>query len=633
MTPLSPNPPRARQAAGRLCVIASIAAAPAWLHAQTRLEPIVVTATREAQAIDHVSADVVLIGSAQIAASTATTLEELLRQHAGVQLSRNGGPGQSASVLIRGAGASSTVVLVDGVRVGSATLGQTALESIALSQVERIEVMRGPGSSLYGADAVGGVVQIFTRRGGPASAVSAHLAAGSHGSALAEADASGRSGAFDYAVGASHERSDGVSTLRPGDQFGNHNPDRDGFRRGAGHAALGWTPATGHRLGLLVTESHNDAQYDASEFNPPTFAQDNRPDFRSRLRARVVALDYRGRIEPRWTSSVKLARHDDDSDAGGTVINRFLTRRDQLGWQNAFDIAAGQQLVVALERQLEKVDGTPFATRLTRDNDAVVLGYSGRFGPHVVQADWRRDVNSAYGGVGTGRLGYSVELLAGFRVRALAGTSFRAPTFNDLFYPGFGVATVEPERGRSIEFGISWSGRDADVALTVYRNRVDKLIAYEPDRRLCPPAAAYNFGCARNINEAQLQGAHLSAGKSWGGLSLRAALDFLDAVDARTGTRLNRRAAFQHVIDAGWRPDARWTLGATVVGIGARPDGGVTLAAETTLDLRANWRVDRHWQLEAKLLNATDRDQQPVRDYQGLGRQAWLGLRYEGRGL
>ncbi len=133
----------------------------------------VVTATRKAQALSQISADVVLIESATIRASSATTLEDLLRQQAGVQLSRNGGPGQSASVLIRGSGAGSTVVLIDGVRVGSATLGQTALESISLSQIDHIEVLRGPGSSLYGADAVGGVVQIFTRRGSEGQQVSA----------------------------------------------------------------------------------------------------------------------------------------------------------------------------------------------------------------------------------------------------------------------------------------------------------------------------------------------------------------------------------------------------------------------------------------------------------------------------
>ncbi len=603
------------------------------VHAQTELGPVVVTASREAQPLALLSADVVLIDSASIRESSATTLEDLLRQLAGLQLSRNGAPGQSASVLIRGSGASSTVVLIDGVRVGSATLGQVALESVSLSQIDHIEVLRGPASSLYGADAVGGVVQIFTRRGQAGNRFSAHVAAGSYGSRQADAVFSGATGGFDYTLGASHDSSNGVSSLRPGDLYGNYNPDRDGFRRNAVQLGVGFTPTVGHRIGLLAMESRNDAQYDASEFNAPNFAQDNSPDFHSRLRSRLVSFDYRARINPIWTSSVKLARNEDDSDAGGTTINRFLTRRDQASWQNSLKLAAGQQLVIALERMVEHVDGTPFATQLERNNNALVLGYTGQFGIHSLQVDLRRDDNSIYGGVDTGRIGYSVELARGLRVRALAGTSFRAPTFNDLFYPGYGVATVEPERGRSVELGMNWTQGSSEAALTVYRNRVSKLIAYESDRSLCPAAAAYNFGCARNINQAKLQGANLSASHAFGALTLHATVDWLDATDSRTGVRLNRRAAHQESLIADYRPVGPWSVGATVLNIGARPDGGITLASETTLDLRARWRLTRQWQIEASVLNATDRDVQPVRDYQGLGRQVWLGLRYDGAGL
>lgn len=627
---------RVRQAplAGRCIGLASaVAIVTTTAHAQTVLDPVVITATRAAQPLALLSADVVLIDSARIRASSATTLEDLLQQQAGLQLSRNGAPGQSASVLIRGAGASSTVVLIDGVRVGSATLGQTALESISLAQIDRIEILRGPASSLYGADAVGGVVQVFTRRGAATSRLDARVAAGGYGSRQAELSASGGGERFDYAIGLSHERSAGVSALRPNDVFGNYNPDRDGFRRNAWQVSGGFRPLSGHRLGVTAMQTDNNAQYDASEFAPPTFAQDPSPDFRSRVRARLYAIDYQAQLGPAWNSSLKLARHEDDSLAGGNVVDRFRTRRNQATWQNVLDLATGQEVVVALERLVETVDGTPFVNALERSNNAVVVGYSGRFGRQSLQADLRHDDNSIHGGVTTGRVGYSLAFAEGWRARALAGTSFRAPTFNDLFYPGYGVVTIEPERGRSVELGLNWSHQRSQAAFTVYRNRVSKLIAYEPDRSFCPPAPAYDFGCARNINEAVLKGANLTAAHAVGAWTVRASLDWLDATDARTGVRLNRRAAHQESLSVDHGLGGPLELGATVLVLGARPDGGAQLASETTVDLRARWRVAPHWQLEAKLLNAGDRDLQPVRDYQGLGRQAWIGLRYAGEGL
>jgi len=158
---------------------------------------------------------------------------------------------------------------------------------------------------------------------------------------------------------------------------------------------------------------------------------------------------------------------------------------------------------------------------------------------------------------------------------------------------------------------------------------VGDLIGYEADAALCPANPAYAYGCARNIARATLQGASLAARHQVGALGLKTRLEFVDAKDDSTGQRLNRRAAHQSHWSADWR-QGHWTWGAHLLHLGARPDGGVMLAAETTLDLSAQWRLNRHWTLQTKLLNATDRDLQPVRDYQGLGRQAWLVLRHAG---
>ena len=624
--------PRASVAVRSLLAVAVLAAHAAPASSQTVLGPIVVTGSREPQPLGRVTADVVVIDAERIRNSTADSVEDLLRREAGVQLSRTGGPGQSASVFIRGGSSANTVVLIDGVRIGSATLGQVEFESLGLSQIERVEVLRGPGSSLYGADAVGGVVQIFTRKGDGEPRVTAHAAVGGYHSYDVQAGVSGAQSGFDYAASLGRESSRGVSALKPGDQFGNFNPDDDGFKRDTAQAKLGFTPATGHRIGLNVVGSRLNAKYDASEFAPPTFAQDNTPDFRNKLDTDVISLDYRGVISPAWTTTALLSHNNDDLKSGGSSFSRFRTQRDQITWQNALKLGGEQQLVLALERLDEKAHSDSFVEDVKRDNTAVVLGYTGSFGAHVIQADLRQDRNSVYGGNTTGRLGWSMEVANNLRVRALAGTTFRAPSFNELFYPGFGVPDIKPERGRSMELGINWRAGDSEAAATVYRNRLRDLIFYDSDRTQCPADPAYDFGCARNIGRAQLQGATFSGSQRWGAWRVGGTVDFLDAKDTDTGKRLTRRAAHQESLSADYEIGA-WNFGGALLAVGARPDGTVTLRSYATLDLRARWRFTPQWQLEAKLLNATNREIEPARDYQSLGRQAWIGVRYDGKGL
>lgn len=242
----------------------------AWAQPTAATQTLVVSGSREPMALSRLAADVVVIDAETIRNSPADSVADLLRREAGAQLSRSGGPGQPAALFIRGASSGQSAVFVDGVRVGSATLGSASLEGLSLAQIERIEVLRGPASSLYGADALGGVVNIYTRRGEGAPRLDAHLAAGEYGSREASLGASGRHGPWDLAASVAHEASDGISALRAGDQFGNYNPDRDGYRLNSAQAQIGFTPAAGHRIGLVATSSRLDAQYDASEYAPPT---------------------------------------------------------------------------------------------------------------------------------------------------------------------------------------------------------------------------------------------------------------------------------------------------------------------------------------------------------------------------
>ncbi|ALV09167.1 vitamin B12 transporter [Roseateles depolymerans] len=604
----------------------------AGASAANALAPVVVVGTREAQPLKDSVADVVLIDAQTLRDGGFDSVEEALRRQAGLQITRNGGPGQTTGYQLRGTGTSSTVVMIDGVRVGSATLGQAAFESMSLSEIDHIEVLRGPASGLYGADAVGGVIQIFTRKGQGPLNLTGHVAVGDYRSSEADLAVTGAQGGFDYAASLSHDRSRGVSAVRPGDANGTYNPDDDGFRRTVASARLGFTPAAGHRIGVSATQSRLNAQYDGAQYAAPDFLPDSTPDFRNHLVTRQVAADYRGVISPLWTTTVQLARNTDDLRSGATELARFETDRNQLTWQNALRLSEGQQVVLGYERVAETVEGDVYADAPKRTNNGYFAGYTGAFGPASLEASLRSDHNSAYGTHTTGGLGASYALTSTLRLRALAGTSFRAPTFNDLYYPDYGVATLRPEQGRSIELGVNWTSGVSSASATVYRNKVRNLIGNDPNASgtSCPPG--YFFGCASNVSRALIKGVSLLGAHRIGDLSLQATVDFLDARDQLTGARLPRRAAHQESVSVDYNPGV-WSIGATLTDVGARPDLVQPLGDYALLDLRATWRFLPQWRLETRLLNATDRDVQPVRDYQGLGRQIWVGLRYDMKGF
>jgi len=611
------------------CVIASVVSS-SWAQAQANPGSAVqVIGTRAPTALNRVVADVVVIDRDRIRATSADSVEDLLRREGGIQLSRNGGPGQNASVLIRGSGASSTLVLIDGVRIGSATLGQTDLAAISLAQVERIEIMRGPGSSLYGADAIGGVVNIVMRRGDGAPYLHGNLAGGNHASGEASVALSGSDERFDYALSASGETSDGVSAVLPGDLFGTYNPDDDGFTRYGLSLAGGFSWLQGQRIGLSYSASRLRSQFDSAEYPPPNFAPDPSPDFRNRLTTQLTTLQYQGVLSGEWTNLVRASYQTDQLESGANVVSSYDTSRRQLTAQTTWTPSAQHQWVAAVDLLSEAINSSDYDAP-ERDNTGLIVGYTGRLGVHKLQADLRWDHNSVYDDQTTGKLGWGMDVAPGWSVRGVAGTAFRAPTFNDLYYPGYGVASLSPERSRSFEAGVDYRAETTSVAATAYYNQVSDLIGYQADPSQCPPG--FNFGCAGNTARALLQGITVKGLQQLGNFQFTLALDWLNAKDRDTDQTLPRRAANQQTLAVDWN-EGPWLLGGTVLRVSSRPDAGALLPAYALLNLNARWRFDRVWRLEARLQNAFDKDYQPARDYQDVGRQFWVGLRYDGRGL
>jgi len=514
----------AASVAGALAAAHAFAQSPAV--APAILDPIVVTASRTPQPLLDLVADVTVIDADEIARSGSGDLASLLARQPGVEMVRNGGAGATSGIFLRGANAAQTLVLIDGVRVASASSGATALEAVPLAQIERIEILRGPASSLYGADAIGGVIQVFTRQGEPGVHANASASYGTFDTSTAVGGISGGGASARGSVQVAARHSDGFNAIaNPANPF--YDPDRDGYRNGSATAngSLDW--AAGQRLSAQYFRSRLDNQYDGGDnFDDRTVTT---------LEAGQIAST--NRLAPAWMSRLSAAEGRDRSvSKTGFGEFPFETRQRQYAWQNDLTLPAGA-LTLALERREERVDSDAQFPVTSRDTNAVTAIYRLDAGAHALQANVRHDDSTQFGGRTTGALAWGFRVAPGWRVSASAGTAFKAPTFNDLYFPGFSNPDLQPETSRNVEAGVHWSARDGDAAwqahAVAFHNRVDDLIVFGCDADfVCRPD---------NVARATLRGVTLHGDYAWRETLVRASVDLQSPTDGQ-GRLLPRRA-------------------------------------------------------------------------------------------
>ena len=579
----------------------------------------VVTASRLLQPLDSTTADVQVIDESTIRGAGATSLTELLGLHAGIDIAVAGGPGQTSSVFLRGTNSNHVLVLIDGIRVGSATSGTTALEAIPLEQIERIEVLRGPGSGLYGADAIGGVIQIFTRRRERSEGV---VGAGRWQTKVASAGLGRQSGATRIDLQAGYTESDGFSATRPGIGF-LYNPDDDGHRM----ANLGvtlereWAPQQTLSGRALVTDSstHFDSGAASDDVN--------------RRRLSAFALESRNRISPAWTSLLRLARGTDDTRIDGAFASRFRTDQDQLTWQNDLAIAAGQ-LAAGVEGRHERVSSDTAYTRTQRDVVSAFGTYAGTHDAQTIEAALRVDDDSQFGSHWSGRLGYGWRADSQWRFSASVGTAFKAPTFADLYYPftdfggGFtyaGNPDLGPERAHSIEAAARYTRGSLSAGATVFAQEIRDLIALSTDG-----------STVVNVDRARIRGATFDASHAAGAWKLAAQWTHLYAIDASTHEPLPRRARNRASANLGW-VSGPWRAGAQWVASGPREDtdfntlSRVRLGGFGLVNLHAARQLSTELTLSVRLSNAGDKRYELINGYNTPRRNLFVALEYAAR--
>lgn len=583
---------------------------------------VIVTAARAPQPSSDVLSDHVLISASDIARSGAGNVVDLLQKQRGIEITRNGGPGTTSQVYIRGGDAKQTVVLVDGVRIGSSTSGIANWATLPLANIERVEIVYGPLATMYGADAIGGVVQIFTRRGAGPATVSASVEAGSdkaRAMTFGLAGASEGENSIHYAFGLSKDKDQGFSATRPGTS--SYNQDNDGYARDSASGQLGIALAKGHEAGLLYLHSHLESQYDsgATPF-----------DVRSVQNMDNIAVYSRHHFTSDWKMGLQASEADDKSInfTSPTASNRIDTRAHAYSMQH--DIALGSDLLqLVLERRVESVFAdTTRALNTTRATNSAAAAYSAKRGKHLASASARRDDSTQYGDKTTGSIGYGYKLTPALRLNASAGTSFRAPTFNELYYPGYGVDTNKPEQGKNVEGGAYYNDGALEASAVYYRNRLSDLLV---NTAKCPVQLdTHKNGCAYNVNRATLEGISLGARTRMGDLDMSGSLDLQDPRDDTTGKNLQRRAK-RHAKFA-----VEYNAGNMIAGVGLQLSGKRfdDLANRTTLpgyglvNLFASYRFAPDWSAVLRLNNAADKQYELARYYATAGRQVFAGIRY-----
>ncbi len=571
---------------------------------------VVVTATRIPTRVNEQLADVTVITREDIERAGATTLPALLAQQPGLQIVTNGGIGKSTSLFTRGTNAGHTLLLVDGVPLGSATLGQPSFHHLPLAQIERIEILRGPASSLYGSDAIGGVVQIFTRKGAGPMKPEAFAGYGRYGTHELMAGISGGTDTFSYSLAAGRFETDGWDATLP-KNTSYPERDADGYRNTSFRGRLAVTPAAGHEFGATFMQIDSRNRYDAFLSTANPYNDDE---------TGVWSIYARNRLAKAWTSTLRYGESKDRSENFAPARSLFATKQKQWTWQNDVALPLGT-LLLAYEDLKQEVDSTTAYTVRERTVESLVAGWQGRLGNHAWQLSGRRDDNSQFGAKNTGTLAYGYAITAQLTARAAYGTAFKAPSFNQLYYPdsgfGGGNPNLQPETAKNREIGLDWFGATgAHLRYTHYDNRINNLIAG------WPPV---------NIDRARIRGDSFEGGHRWGVWSAQVALDVLRPINEANGYRLPRRAAQQAKARVGYDTGA-WGVGAEVVAVGKRYDTTTQtreMPRYELVNLAGHYALTKDLRLEARLDNLFDKDYETAWGYRNPGRMLFVGVRYQ----
>ncbi|NLC35794.1 MAG: TonB-dependent receptor [Alcaligenaceae bacterium] len=587
-------------------------------NAVPQLDNIVVTASRTPQELDDVTGDITVVSREELQRAGGDSVAQILSRQPGVQITNTGGPQTTTGVMLRGAETRHTLVLVDGVRINSSFNSGVNWNAIDPAAIERIEILRGAASSLYGSDAIGGVINIITRKGEQDRPFSVwgNVGFGTHETFKSSTGFSGAAAGWDYSFSASMADSGGFNaTNRNSDAF-IYNDDKDGYSQHTLAGSLGYRWAEGQHLGLSFYNGYIDGDYDSGPGTAPTHTL---------TRQQTYSLTSTNAITAKWQSVLRLGLSKETSESRSAFWDSISTRLQRsYSWQNNFQITDNHKVSAYVERLEERPADSIGVDVNKRDTNSVGAVYSGRFGRHSLQASVRNDNVSGYGNEVTGGLGYDLAITDAWTVGVAGNTGFKTPSMRDLYGPKVFNPNpdLKPEKSRNIEVHAQYQQDGLSFGATLYQNKIRDLIA--PDgRRL------------ENIERATLRGATLTAAYEWDNTTLRATADFLHSRNDETRERLTLRARQQYQIAAEHRIDAL-RLGAEYQFTGNREDTAydpVTFAPSRTrlggyslVNLTAGYDFSSNVGVQVRWNNVLDKDYTTAYGYETPGSNVFVNL-------
>jgi vitamin B12 transporter len=590
-------------------------------------DDVVVTASRISQPRESVIADVTVIDREEIERAGQSTFVELLQAQPGIEISSSGGAGKTSHIFMRGTNADQVVVLVDGMRINSATQGTTVFENIPLAQIEKIEILRGPATSLYGQDAIGGVIQIFTKKGGGQPTFNAAVGYGSYDTKTAEAGLRGSIADTSYSLNVSSFDTQGFSALKT------KNPnlkDNDGYRNLAFSGSVTHKITEGHDIGLQFFSSEGHTNFDSSSNlisgGDPSFS-DN-----ANLSQFSYSATSHNQFTANWLSTLRLGEGVDENENFSQVnpynpVSRslFKTYQRQYSWQNDINLPLGT-LTLLYDRLEQRVSSTTTYDKKARDNDGFVASYLVNSGAHSLQASYRSDHNSQFGTNDTGSIGYGYSFSPNWHATTSYGTAFKAPTFNELYFPGFGNPALKPEKSRNAEASLRYEDLATSASLTLYENKIRDLINFVE--------TAPSTFVPLNVDKVTIQGLTLAASQRWDNWQLRGSIDIQSPRDTEANNLLDHRAN-RHANMNLSREWGDWRLGSELIATSVRYDDAANtdkLSGYALLNLTADYKITQDWKLQARVNNLFDKDYTLATDgsfaYNTPGTNLFVGVRY-----
>lgn len=588
-------------------------------------EPIVVTATRTAQTVDDSLASVSVITQDDLVSQQVQTVPEAIQGLAGVSLTNNGGLGKATSIHMRGTESDHTLILVDGIKVGSATLGTAAIQDLPIAQIERIEVVRGPRSSLYGSEAIGGVIQIFTKKGADGLKPTFHISGGSHATFSASTGLSGGDQNTWFNLNTSATTSQGFNACQ-GEAatafaacFANE-PDDDGYRNKSINLRAGHRFTNDLEVDFHALTTNSETEFDGGFVNESESQQE------------ILSGKINYTANQYWHLSLLAANSRDDSDnfSDGLFKTKFNTQRISAAMQNDFSIGSQHLVTLGFDYGNDVIDTITDPDNVlqefdvtSRDNKGVFTQYQGSYEGHQLQASWRRDDNEQYGEQDTGSIAWGFTLPSNLKLTASLGTAFKAPTFNELYFPEFGNPDLNPETSQSFELSAKNKAIWGNWSVSAFATEVEDLIGFDA---MFLPA---------NINEARIVGIETGMATQLNNWQINASLTLLDhenkSDDENDGNDLVRRPKESLNINAN-RNWSKFSVGATVSASGKSYDDLANtreLSAYATADIRSEYRMSKDWRVQARVENVFDKDYENASFYNQSGRSLTLTLRYQ----